>query len=100
MSWYQTKPIVVEAKRCTPETVEEVARWCGGAIVRRPKPSEPSDVRIYIQIPSIGKDLIAEATIDGGWYVIKNERSGKFEVMHPDKFKRNFDIIQRDPYGD
>jgi hypothetical protein len=100
VSWYQSNPIYVEAKRCTPETAEEVANWCGGILVRDTKPSDHTDVRIYVKVPHIPSPLTAEATMDGGWYVLKNERSGKFEVMHPEKFERNFTIMQRDPYGE
>lgn len=99
MSWYQPKTYVVEAKRCTPETAEEVARWCGGEVVYDVKPSDHDDIRIYVKVPTVNGVLDAETAYKGGHYVVKDEK-GVFTVEDPELFESEFDIIQRDPYGD
>lgn len=33
MPKYRKKPIIIEAREVTPETIHEVAAWCGGRVV-------------------------------------------------------------------
>ena len=50
---YRKKPVVIEAMRVTPTNVHEVAAWCGGRVISEAKPSDPTDVYVGLDIPTL-----------------------------------------------
>ena len=88
---YRKKPVVIEAMRATPETVETVAAWCGGRVVYDPKPSDPSDVYIALDIPTLEGVMRAE-THTGGDYVIRGVK-GEFYPCKPDIFEATYERV-------
>ncbi len=68
---YRKKPVVIEAmhftRGSTPGVGYEIAQWCGGRFNTDVKPSDYTDVRYSISIPT----LEGVMTADEGDYVIK-----------------------------
>ena len=50
---YRKRPVTIEAVALTPKNVREVATWCGGRVVEEGKPSDPSDVYLGLDIPTL-----------------------------------------------
>lgn len=50
---YRKRPVVIEAELLTAENVDEVARWCGGRVLREESPRDRSDVSIMLDIPTL-----------------------------------------------
>ncbi|MCT1607999.1 hypothetical protein M3B43_11875 [Nesterenkonia massiliensis] len=88
---YRKKPVVIEAMRATPETAEAVARWCGGRVVSEAKPSDPTDVYIGIDIPTLEGVMRAE-THSGGDYVIKGV-AGEFYPCKAGIFEETYEQV-------
>jgi hypothetical protein len=87
---FTRKPLPVMAMRVTPETVEDAAKWCGGEVVRDEKPSEPSDVRISLLVPSLPSPFSVEATLNGGDYLVRGE-DGRFACWAPAAFEAEWE---------
>lgn len=83
---YRKKPVVIEAMRATPETVETVAAWCGGRVVY-----DPSDVYLALDIPTLEGIMRAE-THTGGDYVIRGVK-GEFYPCKPDIFEATYERV-------
>ena len=88
---YKKKPVVIEAMRVTPKYVEEVAAWCGGRVFREAKPSDPSDVYVALDIPTLEGTMRAE-TFHGGDFVIKGI-AGEFYPCKPDIFIATYEEV-------
>jgi len=82
---YTTRPDEVEAVQVTSENIDQIARWCGGEVVREGKASDPTDVYQAVTVPRVNGPIDARL----GYYVIKNSR-GRFEVSSPEIFEKKF----------
>lgn len=89
---YRKRPVEIEAVRVTPDNVDEVARWCGGRVVRESKPSDPSDVYVALQIPTLEGVMTAQ-TYHGGDYLIRGV-AGEFYPCKPDIFDATYEPVQ------
>ena len=98
-SKFRRKPVEIEAMHLTRENVGEVARWCGGRVVRQEKPGDPTDVYIGLDIPTLEGVTRAETfhhstyrsgAYQGGDYVIRGVR-GEFYPCKPDIFRATYE---------
>ena len=60
---YRKKPVVIEAMHLYQDNVDAVSAWCGGRVVRESKASDPSDVSVVLEIPTLEGIMRAE-TVD------------------------------------
>lgn len=70
------------------DNVDDVARWCGGRPVHEPKPSDPSDVFVALDIPTLEGTMRAQV----GDVVIRGVR-GEFYPCKPDIFADTYDAV-------
>lgn len=89
MPKFRKKPVVIEARRCTPETADEVAKWCGGRVLREAKASDPTDVSVVLVIPTLEGPITAQ-TYHGGDWIIRGV-SGEFYPCKPDIFDATYE---------
>ena len=98
---YRKKPVEIEAMQLTRENVAEVAAWCGGRVVEDPKPSDPTDVYVALDIPTLEGVMRAEtfhsSTWDGrryrgGDFVIRGVQ-GEFYPCKPDIFDATYEPV-------
>ena len=87
---YRKRPVVIEAMILTRDNVHEVARWCGGRVVEKVKPGDPTDVYIGLDIPTLEGVMRAE-TSD---YVIRGV-NGEFYPCKPDIFEKTYERPMR-----
>lgn len=87
---YRKKPVVIEAMRFesgrTPGHGYEVATWCGGRFNTDVKPSDHTDVRYSISIPT----LEGVMTADEGDWIIRGVQ-GEFYPCKPDIFEATYE---------
>lgn len=93
---YRKKPVIIEAMILTRDNIHEVARWCGGRVVEKVKPGDPTDVYIGLDIPTLEGVMRAE-TFDSsgqgyehGDYVIHGVK-GEFYPCKPDIFEKTYE---------
>ncbi len=90
---YRKKPVVIEAmhftRGSTPGVGYEIAQWCGGRFNTDVKPSDYTDVRYSISIPT----LEGVMTADEGDYVIKGV-AGEFYPCKPDIFEATYEAVE------
>lgn len=98
-SMYRKRPVEIEAMHLTRENIEEVARWCGGRVVREEKPGDPTDVYVALDIPTLEGRMRAETfhpstyrngAYQGGDYVIRGVQ-GEFYPCKPDIFEATYE---------
>lgn len=98
---YRKKPVVIEAMQLTRINVDEVAAWCGGRVIRHAKASDPDDVYVALDIPTLEGTMRAETyhhstwnglEYSGGDYVIKGTR-GEFYPCKPDIFEATYEQV-------
>jgi len=82
MPQYRKKPVVIEAMQLTPESLEVVETFCGGAIKGTALP-RPERI-IHIQT------LEGEMTASMGDYVIRGVK-GEFYPCKPDIFEATYE---------
>lgn len=96
---YRLRPREVEAMQVTRENAKDVAEWCGGKVYESAKPSDPTDIYIAVDFPTLnGKkraDTFHSSTHDGygytgGWYILRDEH-GRFSKMAPDVFEATYE---------
>ena len=89
---YRKKPVTVEAmhfaKGHAPGLGYEIANWCGGRFNTDAKPSDPTDVRYTISIPT----LEGVMTASEGDYVIRGVH-GEFYPCKPDIFEQTYEEV-------
>lgn len=94
-SRFRKKPVEVEAmlfaKGKAPGIGYEIARWCGGRFNSDVKPSDPSDVRYSISIPT----LEGVMTASEGDYVIRGV-NGDFYPCKPEIFEKTYEVIENE----
>ncbi|MDY0891868.1 hypothetical protein [Frigoribacterium sp. CFBP9030] len=104
---FRKKPVEIEAMQLTRTNVDEVASWCGGQVIRLAKPSDPSDVYIALDIPTLeGKmraDTFHSSTYSGGEYhggdyIIRGVQ-GEFYPCKPDIFAATYEPVHQVTHG-
>ena len=87
---YRKKPVVIEAMQFesgkAPGHGYEVAAWCGGRFNTDVKPSDHTDVRYSISIPT----LEGVMTADEGDWIIRGVQ-GEFYPCKPDIFAATYE---------
>ena len=83
---FRKKPIVIEAMQLTEDNRHEVGKWCGGRIVQEAKASDPTDVYLGIDIPTLEGTMRANL---GDW-VIKGIQ-GEFYPCRDDIFRASYE---------
>lgn len=91
---YRKKPVVIEAMHLTRENVREVARWCGGRVFEDAKASDPTDVYVALDIPTLEGTMRAE-THGGGDFIIRGVQ-GEFYPCKPDIFEATYEAVSND----
>ena len=79
------KPVTIQAWRLTRDNIKQVAEWCGGQAEFEEKPSDPTDVHWWLDIPTL------EGVMKGslGDYVIRGVK-GEFYACKPDIFEATY----------
>lgn len=87
---YRKKPVVIEAMRFYADhlVMVEVARWCGGRVGSEAKPSDPTDVAYWIDIPTLEGVMKASP----GDYIIKGVQ-GEFYPCKSDIFEATYERV-------
>ena len=94
---YRKRPVTIEAVALTPENVREVAAWCGGRVVEEGKPSDPSDVYLGLDIPTLEGVMRGETRDVSGRYphgdwIIKGV-AGEFYPCKPNVFDSTYEEV-------
>ncbi|WP_449281244.1 hypothetical protein [Leucobacter sp.] len=94
---YRKKPVLIEAMILTRENVDAVARWCGGRVIREEKASDPTDVYVALDIPTLEGTMRAQTVDPSGRYphgdaVIRGVQ-GEFYPCKPDIFADTYDVV-------
>ena len=92
---YRKKPVTIEAVALTRENVHSVAAWCGGRVVEKVKPSDPSDVYLGLDIPTLegvmrGETMDSSGLYPHGDWIIKGI-NGEFYPCKPDVFAATYE---------
>jgi hypothetical protein len=86
---YRKKPVVIEAMQFDAvERGSECAHWCGGRYHSEAKPSDPSDVAYWIDIPTLEGVMRA----DRGDWIIRGVK-GEFYPCKPDIFAATYEAV-------
>lgn len=80
-SRYTKKPVTIEAMVVTEGSAQAVAHWCGGRLIWEAKHSDPADVYIGIDIPTLEGTM--RANLED--FVIRGIK-GEFYPCKPDIF--------------
>jgi len=86
---FRKKPVEIEAFQFTPDSGGYIANWCGGQYNENPKPSDPTDVRLEILIPTLEGTMAASL---GDW-VIRGVK-GEFYPCKPDIFEATYEPVE------
>lgn len=84
---YRAIPENITAALVTVENMAEIARLCGGRVKEEGKSSDPTDVYRAVVVPTLKGNL--EAKI--GNYLAREDATGEYFVMQPDKFKGRYE---------
>lgn len=96
---YRKKPVMIEAIQLTRTNADAVAAWCGGRVIRHSKPSDPTDVYVALEIPTLEGTMRAESfhgstyrngSYHGGDYIIRGVQ-GEFYPCKPDIFEQTYE---------
>lgn len=94
---FRKKPVTIQAVALTPKNVREVAAWCGGRVVEEGKPSDPSDVYLGLDIPTLEGVMRGETRDVSGRYphgdwIIRGVQ-GEFYPCKPDIFDATYEAV-------
>jgi len=89
MGKFRKKPVVIEAKQFMEGIGHECAVWCGGQFNVNPNPSDPTDVKFEILIPTLEGVMTANL---GDW-IIKGVK-GEFYPCKPDIFDATYEPVR------
>jgi hypothetical protein len=90
MGMFRKKPVGIEARQFTNfVTGHDIAVWCGGRAGRDGKPSDPDDIRLFIDIPTLEGTMTASV---GDW-IIKGVK-GEFYPCKPDIFEATYEAVE------
>lgn len=87
---YMIKPERVDAIKLSKVNIYDAAKWCGGRVDEEAKASDPTDVRVTLNYPTINGVRIA--VFDE--YLVKDE-DGMFHVMKPNVFEGKYVDLSR-----
>lgn len=87
---FRKKPVEIQAMLLTRDNVHEVARWCGGRVIEESKASDPSDVYIGLDIPTL-EGLMRAAV---GHWIIRGVQ-GEFYPCKPDIFAATYEEVTK-----
>ena len=95
---YRKKPVTIEAVALTPENVHSVAAWCGGRVVEKVKPSDPSDVYLGLDIPTLegvmrGETMDSSGRYPHGDWIIKGV-NGEFYPIEASIFRETYEAVE------
>ena len=94
MGLFRKRPVVVEARqfteRATPGVGYNLAAWCGGRFNTDVKPSDHTDVRYTISIPTLEGIMTAEV---GDWII--RGVAGEFYPCRSDIFEATYEEVAR-----
>ena len=90
---FRKKPVTIEAmhfpKGSGPGIGYEIAAWCGGRFNTDMKPSDHTDVRYTISIPTLEGVMTAE---EGDWII--RGVAGEFYPCKPEIFETTYEEVQ------
>lgn len=88
---YVHPPQPVEAYQLTESSrvAESIAVWCGGEVLKEPKPGDPTDVSIRVKIPGLDGPLIAVARE----WVVRDDKTGRFSVWSNERFSSEYQKV-------
>lgn len=97
---YRKRPVEIEAVALTRENVYSVAAWCGGAVIEEGKASDPSDVYLALDIPTLEGVMRAETMDPSGRYphgdwIIRGVQ-GEFYPCKPAVFAATYEETTHD----
>lgn len=87
---YRKKPVLIEASDpISEDTIDEIALWCGGQAHVEPRPSDPTDCAVWLEIP----------TLEGAMRGDRNDRvirgvKGEFYPCKPDIFEATYEAVE------
>jgi hypothetical protein len=88
MSLYRKKPVVIEARQLTFSNADELAEWCGGAVVMVGNAPKSGDDR---PVPALTVETLeGPMTFRPPWWVIKGVK-GEFYGCKADVFAASYD---------
>lgn len=88
VSTFRKKPVVIEAVQFNGSNGAAIAEWCGGRWLKRPKPSDPTDVHEFIQIPTLEGVMVADV---GDWII--RGVAGEFYPCKPETFETTYEPV-------
>lgn len=83
---FRKKPVEIEAMELRQDNPDTVADWCGGRSIYDPKASDPTDVYVGVDIPTL--EGVMRASV-GDW-VIRGVK-GEFYPCKPDIFAATYE---------
>lgn len=94
---YRKKPVIFEAVALTRDNVHDVAAWCGGRVIEEGKASDPSDVYLALDVPTLeglkrGETMDPSGRYPHGDWIIKGAR-GEFYPCDPGIFAANYEEV-------
>lgn len=93
---FRKKPVEIEAIHLADANVmRQAAKWCGGRYRWEEKPSDPTDVAYWIDIPTLEGVMRASQ----GDYLIKGVQ-GEFYPCKPDIFEQTYEKVPVDTTED
>lgn len=79
---YHTRTVYIDAMGpLDAENADVIAAWCGGRVHSEAKASDPTDVAVWVTLPTLGGKRSAAV----GQYVVRDE-TGKFTACNAEKF--------------
>lgn len=92
------RPVEVEAVALTRDNVHDVAAWCGGRVIEKGKSSDPSDVYLGLDIPTLegvmrGETMDSSGRYPHGDWIIKGV-GGEFYPCKPDIFNQTYELSE------
>ena len=92
------RPVEIEAVALTRENVRDVAAWCGGRVIEEGKSSDPSDVYLGLDIPTLegvmrGETMDSSGRYPHGDWIIKGV-GGEFYPCKPDIFNKTYKLSE------
>ena len=95
---FVTRPVEIEAVALTRENVRDVAAWCGGRVIEEGKSSDPSDVYLGLDIPTLegvirGETMDSSGRYPHGDWIIKGD-GGEFYPLEPDIFDQTYKLSE------
>ena len=95
---YRKKPVTIEAVALTRNNVHDVAAWCGGRVIEEGKASDPSDVYLALDIPTLEGVMRGETMDPSGLYphgdwIIRGVQ-GEFYPIEASIFRETYEAVE------